>query len=295
MRIAVLDAGSQAVNLVVASPAEVRKWKARTGLAARITGDGTIDARGRRDVAEAVTRAAGEVAKVGADCLIAYATATIRDAPNRDQVLHRVREASGVALGTFSGVEEARLTYRAARRWHGVPADPVLLLDIGGGTVEVAAGSGARPDVAVSVPLGAARLTREFLSGPERSSPAAVRRLRRYVRSQLGEVAGRFPPAAPVAASAVFRQLARLTAGGARAPLYRRDLKPWIERLAAMPARRRAGLPGVSPHRCGCLVAGAVVADELMRALSLDAVPVCPWGLRDGIVWELLDGGPLTG
>jgi len=261
--------------------------------------DGTIRAEGLRRIVTAVAEAADELDRSGADQVCAYATATVRDAPNREDVLGAVHAATGVRLGFLSGVEEAQLTFLAARRWLGWQAGPMLMLDIGGGTLEVACGPDRLPDSALSLPLGAGRLTRQFLGDGDPPSASAVRHLRKYVRKEVRgivEEASWESPRTAVAASTVLRQLARLTGESrpGRGPfadrrLRRRALRPWIDRLAVTPVARRAQLPGVSAQRARPILAGAIVGYELMRGLDVEAVRVCPWGLREGILLRRLE------
>jgi exopolyphosphatase/guanosine-5'-triphosphate,3'-diphosphate pyrophosphatase len=304
MNLAVLDVGSNTVNLVMADatggvPLPVHTWKRRTRLSERLERDGTVGPEGRRLIVDAVREALAEARAEGVEALFAYATAVIRDAPNRDRVLDEVESAAGVRLGLLSGVEEAQLTFLAVRRWLGWRAGPMLLVDIGGGSLEIAFGRDRLPDSALSLPLGAGRLTREFLRDGDPPSARSVRRLRRHVREQVRQVAARSSWEAPrtaVAASKTFQQLARLT--GAQ-PMHlgpfvtrrldRRALRPWIDRLAATKVRRRADLPGVSAHRARQILAGSVVAYEVMRGLRIDSVRICPWGLREGILLRRLE------
>src|SRR5215467_11586505 len=157
------------------------------------------------------------------------------------------------------GVEEARLTFLAARRWFGWSSGRLLMLDIGGGSLEIAAGIDEEPDVAISLPLGAARLTRDWLSGNP-PAPEQVRQLRKHVRAEIAryaaDVARAGQPDRAVATSKTFRQLARISgaAPSAEGPYVRRsvtheDVTDLAKRLAAMPANQRAALPGVSPVR----------------------------------------------
>ncbi|PRY32158.1 hypothetical protein [Pseudosporangium ferrugineum] len=304
MRLAVLDIGSNTINLVAASaegglPLPAHTWKAYTRLAERLGPDGTIAPGGRRRLVAVVAQAAEEIQRAGVDHLFAYATASVRDAPNRDRVLADVEDATGIRLGTLSGLEEAQLTFFAARRWLGWSAGPMLLLDIGGGTLEVAFGRDRLPDNALSLPLGAGRLTREFLRDGDPPPARAVRNLRKHVRDQVRRIAAHGSwesPRTAVAASKTFQQLARLTGS---APLHlgpfvtrelsRQALRPWIDRLAALPAAKRQRLPGVSAHRAGQILAGAIVGYEVMRGLGVPSLRICPWGLREGILLRRLE------
>lgn len=304
MRLAVLDVGSNTVNLLVtdsgaSAPLPARAWKTRTFLSADLKPAGAIAAPARQRLIDAVHQAVAEARAAKVEELFPYATAVIRDAPNRDQVLLEVAEATGVQLGLLDGEEEARLTFLAARRWLGWQAGSMLLADIGGGSLEVAVGSDRLPDVALSLPLGAREMTRQFLGEADPPPARAVRLLRRHVREQIGQVARSSSwdtARTAVATSKTFQQLARLTGAPplSRGPfvtrrLMRRDLRPWIHRLAAMPARHRARLPGVSEHRARHILSGAVVAYELMRRLDLDGLRICPWALREGIVLRRME------
>ncbi len=131
----------------------------------------------------------------------------------------------------LSGEDEARLTFLAVRRWFGWSAGRLLVLDIGGGSLEIAYGLDEEPDAAVSLPLGAGRLTADWLPG-DPPEPEDVRALRRHVRAEIARtVGGVQPPGAPdhvVATSKTFKQLARI-AGAARSaegPYVQRDPEP---------------------------------------------------------------------
>jgi exopolyphosphatase/guanosine-5'-triphosphate,3'-diphosphate pyrophosphatase len=250
-------------------------------------------------VTTAVGRAVDTAVRLGVDQLYPFATAAIRDAANRDEVIDRIEAASGIRPQFLSGEEEARLTYFAAHRWYGWSVGRLLLLDIGGGSMELVQGRDVHPDVAISLPLGAGRLTREFLSAdpPKRKE---LKALRRHVRNTLSEVLDRLRwegnPRRVVATSKTFKQLARL--GGAPAqrkgPFVRRELsldelRRWVPKLAAMPADERARLRGVSKSRARQIVAGAVAAETTMTALDVRTVEVCPWALREGILLRHLE------
>ena len=195
------------------------------------------------------------------------------------------------------------MTFLAARRWFGWSSGRILLLDIGGGSLELASGTDEEPDVAVSVPLGAGRLTRDFLDG-DPPSPEAVRELRRHARASIAQVVGRLrrvgDPRMAVATSKTFKQLARI--GGAapesegihvRRVLRADDVRALVPRLAAMTSAERSRLPGVSEGRSTQMLAGAIVAEAAVDLLELDELVVCPWALREGIILHRMDGLPL--
>jgi exopolyphosphatase / guanosine-5'-triphosphate,3'-diphosphate pyrophosphatase len=231
--------------------------------------------------------------------MVAFATSALRDAVNGDEVLARVEEETGVVLQVVSGEDEARLTFLAVRRWYGWSSGRLLVLDIGGGSLEVASGSDEEPDVAYSLPLGAGRLTRDHL-GTDPASEDEVRALRRLVRTafarELGRVTRFGVPDRAVGTSKTFRSLARITgaAASAEGPYVRRalrhdDLVQLLPKLAGMTPAERAALPGVSAGRTAQLLAGAVVADAAMDLLGLEEIEICPWALREGVILRRLD------
>jgi exopolyphosphatase/guanosine-5'-triphosphate,3'-diphosphate pyrophosphatase len=223
----------------------------------------------------------------------------VRDAANCDDLLARVRAETGVDVQVLGGVDEARLTFLAVRRWFGWSAGRIIDLDIGGGSLELSSGVDEEPDVALTLPLGAGRLTREWLP----DDPPGRRRvamLRDWLDSELAEAAQTLvdagPPDLAVGTSKTFRSLARLTgaAPSAAGPRVNRvltanGLRQLIAFISRMTTADRADLEGVSAERAPQIVAGALVAEASMRALALDAVQICPWALREGIILRRLD------
>jgi exopolyphosphatase/guanosine-5'-triphosphate,3'-diphosphate pyrophosphatase len=227
--------------------------------------------------------------------LVPFATSVIRDAANGAEVREQVAARAGVGLGVLSGPEEARLSYLAARRWFGWSAGPLVVLDVGGGTVEIAAGAAETPDFTRSLPLGARTLTREWLNDAA-ASPRRLRDLRSHLVDRLETVLPVTVEGSAIGCSKVFEQLARLA--GARPQrdglsvaraLTLSDLRSWIPRLASRSARQRARLPGISAHRARQSLAGAVVAEALMSTAGHDVVQICPWSTREGLLLSLME------
>jgi len=268
-------------------------------LAERITVDGDLAAEGADDLVYTVAEAKKAARKQGCEDLMAFATSAVRDADNAAEVLQRVVDETGVRLEVLSGTDEARLTFLAARRWYGWSAGRLLVLDIGGGSLELAIGVDEEPDYARSVPLGAGRLTRErFTSDPP--SRDEVTKTTEWLTDQLTPVAKKLAkqgePDRVVATSKTFRSLARLTGAApssagtrVRRVLTEAGLRQLIAFISRMSATDLAELEGVSPSRSHQLVAGALVAQATMRALSLPEVEICPWALREGVILRRLD------
>ncbi|MDQ0377848.1 Ppx/GppA phosphatase family protein [Amycolatopsis thermophila] len=315
MRLGVLDIGSNSAQLQIvdahpgAPPLPALAVKEPTRLAEEIEEDGAIAEAGVCRAVDAV-EAALEAARLHrVEQLFLFATSAIRDAKNRDEIINRIEERTSVRPQFLTGEDEARLTYAAAHRWYGWSAGRLLLLDIGGGSLEIALGRDAEPQLTLSLPLGAGRLTRMFLPD-DPPSVKQVKALRRHVRDMLREVADRLRwegvPARAVATSKTFKQLARLAGAPPqrRGPFVRRALtvealNAWIPRLAEMKTSERARLRGVSAPRARQILAGAIVAKATMDTLDIRKVDVCPWALREGIMLhhlqtlQVYDGLPL--
>ncbi|MEW2304923.1 Ppx/GppA phosphatase family protein [Streptomyces sp. NPDC006655] len=305
MRLGVLDVGSNTVHLLVvdahpgARPLPAHSHKSELRLAQLLDGNGAIGPDGVEKLVGVVKDALQAAEDKGVEDLLPFATSAVREASNADDVLARVQAETGVELQVLTGAEEARLTFLAVRRWFGWSAGKLLVLDIGGGSLEVAYGIDEEPDTAVSLPLGAGRLTAGWLPG---DPPAAddIRALRRHVRAEIARTVGEFSrfgaPDHVVATSKTFKQLARI-AGAARSAeglyvqreLKRNSLETWVPRLAAMNTAQRAALPGVSEGRANQLVAGALVAEAAMDLFGVESVEVCPWALREGVILRRLD------
>ncbi|WEO93690.1 Ppx/GppA family phosphatase [Streptomyces sp. FXJ1.172] len=306
MRVSVVDAGSNTVRLVIADveggvplPVHTVKWKLR--LSEHVGPDGTISDEAVETLVTAVAAAGATARRWHAAGPLAFATAVVRGAPNRQEVLRRVACGTGIRMCTLPGETEAELTFLAARRWLGWHAGPLALLDIGGGSLEVAFGRGRLPDFAASLPLGAARLTREHLRVQDPPGPAELKELRRRIRHELRDVAARIRWEAPRTAavsSRTFQQLARLcgAAPGRYGPFVQRemgcaDLREAVRTLAALPAAERAQLPGISAPRAEQSLAGAVVGHTALKLMGLRGAVVCPWAIREGVLLRYLEEG----
>jgi exopolyphosphatase/guanosine-5'-triphosphate,3'-diphosphate pyrophosphatase len=305
MRLGVLDVGSNTVHLLVVDahqgappiPAFSHKAELRFGehLDAnnRLTDECALQLRSFVDDALAIAE------DKGVQEMLAFATSAVRDAANGDEILGQIEAQTRVAIRVLPGSDESRLTFLAARRWFGWSSGRLLMLDIGGGSLEIATGHDEDPDIAISLPLGAGRLTREMLPGdpPSRDD---VRRLRKHVRAEIASAAGAVlrdgRPTHAVATSKTFRQLARI-AGAApssdgphiKRKLRHADVTELAQRLGRLTVAERAELPGVSIGRAPQLAAGALVADAAMDIFDLPELEVCPWALREGVILRRLD------
>jgi exopolyphosphatase / guanosine-5'-triphosphate,3'-diphosphate pyrophosphatase len=305
MRLGVLDVGSNTLHLLVvdahqgARPLPAFSHKAELHFGEHLDSENRLTQECADQLRAFVDEALGIAEDKGVHEMLAFATSAVRDAANGDEILRQIEEQTQVAIRVLPGSDESRLTFLAARRWFGWSSGRLLVLDIGGGSLEIAAGYDEDPAVAISLPLGAGRLTREWL----RSDPPAaddVRRLRKHVRAEIaataGAVLGEGRPTHAVATSKTFRQLARIAgaAPSSDGPYIRRrlrhaDVTQLAQRLSGTTAAQRAELPGVSAGRAPQLAAGAIVADAAMDLFDLPELEVCPWALREGVILRRLD------
>ena len=306
MRLGVLDIGSNTGHLLVvdayrgAPPLPDFSYKEPLRLAEQLDDSGAMTHAGVDALTKFVTDAQQVAEDKGCTSVLAFATSAIREASNSDEVLRRVLDESETELVVLSGEIEARLTFLAVRRWFGWSSGHLGVFDIGGGSLEIAAGSDEHPTVAASMPLGAGRLNRDHLTVGPTPDHDQVRALRREVRAEIAETVGRVRRGGDfvhaVATSKTFRSLARMTgaAPSSDGPYVRRvlragPLRALLAELETRSADEVAQLPGVSANRAHQMLAGAIVADAVLDLFGLEELEVCPWALREGVILEYLD------
>ena len=305
MRLGVLDIGSNTVHMLVvdaypgARPLPAFSHKVELSLAAHLERGNTLSKVGEKRLTEVVEEALRIAEDKGVEDFIAFATSAVRDAGNGDDVLARIQERTGATIRVLSGENEARLTFLAARRWFGWSSGRLLVVDIGGGSLEVGAGWDEEPEAVMSLPLGAGRLTRDWFTA-DPPPPDEVRALRKHVRAEIARMAGGLRRGGAVdhavGTSKNFRQLARITGAAPSGEgfyvkrfLKHSDVGLWAERLATMDRAERVRLPGVSEGRAAQLPAGAIVADAVMDLMGVSQLEICPWALREGVILKRLD------
>ncbi|KAA1419548.1 Ppx/GppA family phosphatase [Nocardioides humilatus] len=304
MRLGVLDIGSNTGHLLVvdahdgAAPLPAFSLKQPLRLAEHLDDQGAVSQTGIDALTSFTAEALVVAEEKGCEEMLSFATSAVRDSANSQAVLDHVRDRTGVAIEVLSGEDEARLTFLAVRRWFGWSAGKLTVFDIGGGSLEIASGADERPDVAQSLPLGAARLASTYFSSP--LDDAELKKIRRSIRADMAKDAGHVLRTGTThraaATSKTFRSLARIcgAAPSTEGPLVPRslalaDLREWIPKLVAMSAEELADLPGVSPSRTHQIVPGALVAEACMDIFDLADLEICPWALREGVILERID------
>jgi len=301
MRLGVLDVGSNTIHLQVmdahpgARPTPATNYKVELRLTEYLNGAGEISKTGIDLLNAAISEAVAHAAENQTDEILAFATSALREAKNGSQIIAEINTMFEIDLQVLGGNDEASMTFLAVRRWLGWSAGKILVLDIGGGSLEIASGIDELPEETLSLPLGAARSTREFL-GTDPYTSKGIRALEKHaedlLKNSISEGLRSHDANHFVATSKTFRTLARICAhwyGDNPKFLEKKSLETAVPKLIAMNNKTRAELPGVSASRAQQIVAGGIVALAVMERLDVDEVEICPWALREGIVLRRLD------
>jgi len=301
MRLGVLDVGSNTVHLQVvdtspgARPNPTFNYKEELKLTQYIQENNQISDEGVEKLRACINRAIQQSASVQTQELLPFATSALREAVNGEEIINKINKDFHIDLQVLSGEEEAKLTFLAARRWFGWSSGRLLVIDIGGGSLEMAAGVDESPEIATSLPLGAARLTKDFLSG-DPYTDKSIRALRDHIENKLEQILPTLvkhqDSDRAIATSKTLRTLARLAGDwfdGNGKNIKADAIRKISSKLSEMSTDERAKLPGVSENRASQIVAGAFVAESVMRNLDLTELEICPWALREGVVLKWMD------
>lgn len=300
-RIAAIDVGSNSVRQIVADvTAEggitvVDEMKAAPRLGADLDSTGVLGTGAMQAAAEAIGRMATLARQLGAQRIDAVATSAVRDAANSDEFVARVRQEAGITLRVIDGVDEARLSYLSALAHFDLGRGRTVVMDIGGGSLELALAADGVLDNLVSLPFGALRLTEQYLRNG--ATHKSLMRLRRDVRRALKEAVPRrdWRGAQLIGSGGTFTNLAGIhlsrrgifTNGSVHATSVPRvDVEHILDALAAMPSDERRSLPGLNPERSDIIVAGVAVAAEVCARIEAKEVHVSRYGIREGLLLE---------
>ena len=301
MRLGVLDVGSNTVHLQVvdtspgARPNPTFNYKEELRLTQYINEDNLVSDEGIEKLRGAIKRAIEQSASVQTQELLPFATSALREASNGEKIISSINKDFHIDLQVLSGEEEAKLTFLAARRWFGWSSGRLLVIDIGGGSLEMAAGVDESPEIAASLPLGAARLTKDFLKG-DPYTDKSLRTLRDHIENKLEQILPSLvkhqESDRAIATSKTLRTLARLSGDwfdGTGKNITVEAVRKISAKLSEMDESTRAKLPGVSENRASQIVAGSLVAESVMRNLDIKELEICPWALREGVVLKWMD------
>lgn len=294
--LALLDLGSNAARFVLACVDPglgfrvLQKERIQTRLGDDRTGELPADA-----IALTLSAVRGFLERVGrtGDALrvMAIGTAAVRDAPNRDCLVEPLRERHGADVRLLGDREEAYLGAVAALRK--LPTREGIVVDLGGGSLQITRVRGGAIASTASVPIGVVRTTRQFLD-PDEPTPRQLRALRTEVRQHLlGALPASRPDDVVLGLGGTVRALARMhLAARDRAddkhglPLGVDDVTALREDIEGLPVRKRERLPGLKAERADIILAGAITIEEVLRFGNYAAITVCKGGVRDAVLWQ---------
>jgi exopolyphosphatase / guanosine-5'-triphosphate,3'-diphosphate pyrophosphatase len=298
--LAAVDIGSNSVRLKISrlsgrSLREIHEDRQVTRLGDGVFRTGLLTPEAIADTVKVLRRFHRAVQQEGADSVRVVATSALRDARNSRAFLEWVRSTTGWKVEIISGLEEARLIHLGLVSSLRVSAAPVLMVDLGGGSCELTISSRSHIRDTVSLPLGAVRLTNEFLQhDPPRK--AELRRLRGFVEREIGRIADRIArtrPSTVIATSGTAASLAAVchslyaTKGPRATAVSRAQMRRIAKMLSRIPLEQRVKQPGIGPRRAEIVIAGAVVYAELLERCQLAGFRYSPLGLRDGLLAQM--------
>lgn len=305
MKLAAIDLGSNSIHMVIVDVQRSGAMRVvdresemvRLGAGALVTG---MLEESSMERALQVLGAYRRLAKVhGVERILAIGTSAIREAANGEEFLDRVREKAGITAKAISGEDEARLIYLAVRQSTNLRGRRALVIDIGGGSLELALGRGAEPEFAASAKLGALRMTERFLS-EDPPDPHDVRRLARYAKRTLRPIEARLasrPPTVVVGTSGTILALGRLawSAEHGRPPeavhhlrVKTHAIRRIVARLREMPLGERKQIPGLDSRRADILTAGGIVLTSVLDLVGAKNLVLSDWALREGVLIDYL-------
>jgi exopolyphosphatase/guanosine-5'-triphosphate,3'-diphosphate pyrophosphatase len=297
---AAVDIGSNSVRLKIARLTrgrlrEIHEDREVTRLGESVFRTNLLSPDAMANTVKVLRRFHRAVQSAGTDQVRVVGTSALRDARNSQAFLEWVRSATGWNLDIISGLEEARLIHLGLVSSLRVSASNVLMMDLGGGSCELTISSKGHIRETVSLPLGAVRLTNEFLQhDPPRKSE--LKRLQSFVGREIARISDRIHRARPgvvLATSGTAASLAAVCRGlyktsGSRASVVSRtQMRRIAKMLARFPIDERRKLSGVGPRRAEIIAAGAVVYAEILDKCQLRGFRYSPLGLRDGLLAQM--------
>lgn len=306
---AAIDIGSNTIHLTVArvrpdgrmTPVSDSTQLVRLG--ADVTANGVIGVERAERAVKTLRRQVAQARAAGAEAILGVATEGVRAATNGAAFLAQVREQTGLAFTLVDGEQEAALTYWGAVLATGHPADAANapaaagrrgVIDLGGGSIELVVGEGARIAWRVSLPLGSG-LIHDRYAPSDPPSLAELTRAEAFVAERLAEVAPPLPVRSVAVSGGTAKALLRVATllKGVSGPstLNEQDFAAVIDALVSEPAEAAAARFGLDPERVRILAAGGVVLREAMRRLNTAELAVRWQGIREGALWAWAHAG----
>lgn len=301
--LAAIDVGSNSIRLLIArwdpqlGLQMIDESRAQPRLATGVARHGTIDKRAMNEALAALGMMAAMIERHGASQIVAVATSAVREASNGAEFVTRVRDETGIALEIIDADREARLSWRSVTEHFQLDDERTVVADIGGGSLELVAAVDGLVQQTITLPLGAVRLTELHLLN-ERKTAREVDAMRRAARSALKKALPwrDWRRSLLIGSGGSFTSLARMVTARRRsnAPVHGMvvtagETETLLRLLASRSSPERARTPGLSPERADIILAGLAVMAELMERLEVGELTVSEFGLREGLLLELVD------
>jgi len=307
-RIAAIDVGSNSIRQIVADVHPdgaidvVDEMKTHPRLGRGLERTGLLDARAMDEAIEGLTRMAMLAKQLGAHRVETVATSAVRDATDAEMFIARVREATGLRMRVLKGEDEARLSFRSALAHFDLGAGRSVIVDIGGGSLQLSLAAEGVIDGLHSLPLGAIRMTERFLEG---GNAKGVKRLRKHVRRTLKPIvsARDWRGARVIGSGGTFTNLAGiyLTRQGMFSAksvhgtvIPRVEVEHILDVLAEMDVVERRAMAGLNADRADIIVAGIAAIAEVLARVDAREVTVSRYGIREGLLLEAARVAPVV-
>ncbi len=303
-KVAAIDIGSHSIHMLVAKVSNggfkvLERAKERVGLAYGTHIDGRLSAKAIDRAIDTLTAFQDRAEEMGVCEILAVATSAVREATNAADFITRTRRELGLRIDVISGDEEARLVFEAVRHALDFRGHRPLVVDIGGGSIEVIQGAGDAIQWQTSLPLGVVRMAERFVeSDPPRIDE--IEALKAHAGNLLKPVfamARQSQPTVMIGTSGTFRSLTAMAEAEhtGEVPrkvhgcvLRRKDLAALRATVVKLSARRRERIPGLDRRRVHTIVPGAILAEMLMDGFAQPALQVSGWALREGIILDFI-------
>ncbi len=305
MRIAAIDIGTNSIHLVIAQSRGGTSFDVvdREREVVQIGRGSFASRRLKRSAIRRTVEALGRFVRLArrhqVDRVLCTATAAVRESRNGGEFLQAARRECGITPRVIPAEEEGRLIYLGVKGALQLDEKPALIVDVGGGSVQLVIGNRDRCALTASAPLGALRLTELLLAG-DPPSRRELARLRRRIRSQLRAALSTLEPFEPERAfgsSGSIHALAQVASwmdGDAMVEqlnghmLEAATLERLVARLSRMSRAECERLPGIDAARAEILLAGGMVLNELLSMLGLEGITLSDYGVREGLVSDYL-------
>ena len=300
MRVATIDIGTNSIHMIVVEIGSDRAFEVidREKLMVQLGGGG-LDGRALTDTAmgaalQALSRFRRLAEAHEVDEIVASATSAVREADNAPAFLERVERETGVRVKVISSTEEARLIHLAAAYGVDMSGGDAVVIDIGGGSVEITLGSATHVTFARSFKVGVIRLTDRFVQADPLSS-SAERKLAKHIEREVAEylddlMAHGFDQV--IGTSGTILSLGGIIAGTDDLRNHRvtaKQVHGLRQRLVSLDLAARLRIPRLDPRRGDLIVAGSVLLDTILQRLGATEMTLCDLALREGLVLDYIE------